>query len=60
MGGPNLIFQWCRRVLIAVFALFDLMGTVTTKWLKASILTCMYDLLWEGGLIGPLVSIEMR
>ena len=23
-------------------------------------MTCIYDLLCEGGLIGPLVSIEMR
>ena len=55
MGGPNLIIQWCKTVLIAVLALFDLMGTVTTKWLKALIMTCIKDLLCEGGLIGHLV-----
>ena len=54
------MIQWCKRVLIAVLALFDLMGTVTTKLLKASIMTCIKDLLGESGLIGPLVSIEMR
>ena len=29
--GPNLIIQWCKGVFIAVLALFDLIGTVTTK-----------------------------
>ena len=56
MGGPNLIIQWCKRVMIAVFALFVLMGTVTTKWLKASVMTCIKDLFCGGGL---KVSIEI-